>query len=374
MNSSKSGIQRTPSSKPMRDASQLPAPADHRLEVALAQQGQVVVELVQERLHAIAPIGQRRVLGGFGHMSQLNQQEVEGILQAVVLADEGQRSDRPMPPRAPARVSPCLFLPSDLLDEWPAAIMASDSWTLASITWRYSAASTKRRLPFRHALQETIASPMRTSALLLAISIAPSLASAGEPPTAAQSAAGAIPAKVRAVSLRPTDEGYPPELAAKGVQGTAELLLKLGADGNPTEVSVQSTSRSKELDQAAMAVARGLSFKAKDPANPVTQVLVPIEFLRDSPGTLSNKTCQEFNVDLAYFKATFPELEVRNMPVVNMTVGSYVSYGIVGLSQDRALAYMKRVETAATGIVEACAKEPEAGYTKTFTKLVKDAG
>ena len=154
----------------------------------------------------------------------------------------------------------------------------------------------------------------------------------------------------------------------------AELLLKLAADGSPKDIVVQASSRSAELDQAAVTVAKGLTFKTKDPANPVTQVVVPIEFLRDSLTTLPTKTCAEFNVDLGYFKATFPELETRKMPVVNMTVGSYVTYGIVGLSQDKALAYMKRVEAAAKGLVEACAKEPEASYTKTFTRLVKEAG
>jgi TonB family protein len=208
-----------------------------------------------------------------------------------------------------------------------------------------------------------------------AIAFAPSFATAADEPAApAPALATAAPVRVREVSLRPTDEGYPPELAVKGVQGTAELLLKLAPDGSPIDIVVQSTSRSLALDQAAIAVAKGLTFKSKDPANPVTQVVLPIDFMRDSLSTLPTKTCAEFNVDLAYFKATFPELETRKMPVVNMTVGSYVSYGIVGLPQDKALAYMKRVETAAKGIVEACAKEPEAGYAKTFTRLIKDAG
>jgi TonB family protein len=216
---------------------------------------------------------------------------------------------------------------------------------------------------------------MRTAHLLFTIALLPGLAVAEEPAASTPlTSAAVLPVKVRAVSLRPTDEGYPPELAAKGVQGTAELLLKLGADGNPTDIAVQSSSRSPELDQAAIAVAKGLSFKAKDPANPVAQVLVPIEFLRDSLTTLPNKTCQEFDIDLAWFKATFPELDVRKMPVVNMAVGSYVSYGIVGLSQVKALAYVKRVEQAAKGIVDACAKDPGTGFIKTFTRLVKEAG
>lgn len=215
---------------------------------------------------------------------------------------------------------------------------------------------------------------MRLVPPLPVIALLPGLAVAQEPAASSPSVPAGPPVQVRAVSLRPADEGYPPELAAKGAQGTTVLLLTLRGDGSPEQVTVQSSSRSPELDQAAIAVAKGLSFKAKDPAHPVARVLVPIEFMRDSLATLPNKTCREFNVDLAWFKATFPELDSRKMPVVNMTVGSYVSYGIVGLPQDKALAYMKRVETAAQGLAEACAKEPDAGYIKTFTRLVKEAG
>ncbi|MGM9490666.1 energy transducer TonB [Ideonella sp. YS5] len=215
---------------------------------------------------------------------------------------------------------------------------------------------------------------MRITALLTALCLAPALVAAEEPTAPTPPAATVMPVKVREVSLRPSDEGYPPELVAKGVQGTAELLLTLASDGSPKEIVVQSSSRSAALDQAAIAVAKGLTFKSKDPANPVRQVVVPIEFVRDSLTTLPQKTCREFNVDLAYFKTTFPELETRQMPVVNMTIGSYVSYGIVGLAQDKAVAYMKRVESAAKGLAEACAKEPEAGYIQTFTRLVKEAG
>jgi len=216
---------------------------------------------------------------------------------------------------------------------------------------------------------------MRLTATLTTLALLPAISVAEEPAASSPSASLANPPiQVRAVSLRPSDEGYPPELAAKGVQGTTELLITLAPDGSPREVVVQSSSRSPELDRAAVAVAKGLGFKSKDPANPIAVVLVPVEFLRDSLVTLSKKTCQEFNVDLDYFKSAFPELDTRKMPVVNMTVGSYVSYGIVGLSQDRTLAYVKRVEAAAKGIAEACAKEPEAGYIKTFTRLVKEAG
>ncbi|WP_374674346.1 TonB family protein [Ideonella sp.] len=86
---------------------------------------------------------------------------------------------------------------------------------------------------------------------------------AASAPTAA---APSLPQRIREVSLRPTDAGYPPELSAKGVQGTIELRVRLGADGSPTEVSLHASSRSPERDQAAVAVARGLLHHDLHPA------------------------------------------------------------------------------------------------------------
>jgi TonB family protein len=218
---------------------------------------------------------------------------------------------------------------------------------------------------------------MRTPLTFLVAAL-PLFAAAEEPaasaPVPASAPAASKPVKIRAVSLRPADPGYPAELAGNGVQGTTDVLINVSADGTPTDVSVQSTSRSAELDRAAVVVAKGLKFTVKDPAKPIGELLVPIEFMRDSVATLSKKTCSEFNVDVAYFKTTFPELETRKMTVINMTVGSLVTLGASGLSQDKLLLHIKKLEAAAKAIVEACAQHPEAGYLKTFTGLVKESG
>jgi hypothetical protein len=84
---------------------------------------------------------------------------------------------------------------------------------------------------------------------------------------------------------------------------------------------------------------------------------------------LSQKTCAEFNVDVAYFKATFPELETRKMATVNMTVGLL----FLGFQSGTALERLKRVEAAAKTVVDACARQPDATYLKTFADLVKNA-
>nr|BCU00191.1 hypothetical protein [uncultured bacterium] len=215
---------------------------------------------------------------------------------------------------------------------------------------------------------------MRTLALLFMFAAgAPLVALAEEQAASAPAAAEPKLVKVRAVSLRPTDPGYPPELANGGVQGTTELLIRINTEGVPTDVSVRASSRSQALDQAAIAVGKDLKFTVKDPSKPPGDLIVPIEFMRDSVASLSRKSCAEFNVDVAYFKSTFPELDTRKMTVINMTVGAFVALGISG-PPDKSLALIKKVEAAAKGVIDACAKDPEASFTKTFGTLVKEGG
>lgn len=181
--------------------------------------------------------------------------------------------------------------------------------------------------------------------------------------------------KAKTISLRPsaTDSIYPEGLARKGIQGKTELLVKLAPDGTPTSVSIESSSRSPELDQAAKELALDLKFGIKGSTGQKVELVVPIEFARDSISTLPAKKCSDFNADYAYFKATFPELLVREMRVINMTVGSVVLLGVKGVPGDK-LALAKRTEVAAAAIVEACASNPEANYLKTFTNLVAEGG
>jgi len=182
------------------------------------------------------------------------------------------------------------------------------------------------------------------------------------------------PVKTETVSFRPRDAVYPEELADNGVQGMAEVLVQLSAEGVPSDVSVFSTSRSTGLDQAAMKAVKKLRFKSGEPGKALTAVVVPVEFKRDSVNTLSQKTCAEFNVDVSYFKTTFPEQTTRKMDVINMSVGVIASFGLAGLSQDKAMAYIRKLEAAAKGIVDACAANPEAAYMKTFAGLVESSG
>lgn len=182
------------------------------------------------------------------------------------------------------------------------------------------------------------------------------------------------PIRVRTISLRPTDPEYLPELVAKGVQGKAEVLVSVGPDGAPKDLSVSKTSRSNELDAAAIKVVRELKFSAPQGDNrPLQTILVPVKFLRDSISTLPKKTCSEFNTDVQYYRSTFPEEEIGKMSVINMTIGVLVlSASQQGLGDIASAS--RKASAAGKHIVDACAITPDAMYFQLFRDIARKSG
>lgn len=73
---------------------------------------------------------------------------------------------------------------------------------------------------------------------------------------------------------------YPEELGCSGIGGRVIVRLKLGTDGRPADVHVQSTSRHAALDAAAVEAVRGWEFTPATAAGrPVTTTIqVPVTF------------------------------------------------------------------------------------------------
>ncbi|HEY9107887.1 MAG TPA: energy transducer TonB [Roseateles sp.] len=224
-----------------------------------------------------------------------------------------------------------------------------------------------------------MSSPTAVCALALLALVSSSLQAQPEP-AASEPAASAPPAtrvvRLKAQSLRPGGTAYPAALAEQGVQGTAEVLVRIAPDGTPADVSLHATSRSAALDEQALAYVRGLRFGARSGAGSgaLPDVILPVEFLRDTVEGLLAKTCAEFNIDKAYFKAAFPETEPSHMPVVRMTTGMLLLAGMPRQSGEALVAQARQLNAAAAGIESACEAEPEANYLKRFVELVKKAG
>lgn len=190
---------------------------------------------------------------------------------------------------------------------------------------------------------------------------------AQEPATSATTAPATTPERLNTLSYRPADRPYPKELSAAGVQGTSEVLVTLDAAGAMSAVSISQTSRSEKLDLAALALVKSLHFKV-DAGSAPTQVVVPVEFLRDSLSTLPQKLCKEFNIDLEYFKTAFPEKQPRDMTVFKMSVGYLTLMGKQSMEQRIALA--KGLNEIVPIAVSTCAAQPDAKFFEVFAQAI----
>lgn len=73
---------------------------------------------------------------------------------------------------------------------------------------------------------------------------------------------------------------YPPQAIRQHQQGTVMLKVLVGLDGTPEEITVERSSGSRLLDQAAIAAVRTWVFNAgmKNGQPARGYALVPIEF------------------------------------------------------------------------------------------------
>ncbi|PZT27204.1 energy transducer TonB [Stenotrophomonas maltophilia] len=73
---------------------------------------------------------------------------------------------------------------------------------------------------------------------------------------------------------------YPPAAFRAGIQGEVILIIDVDASGNVTNVTVEKSSRNRDLDRAAMEAARKWRFNAAESGGKKTagRVRVPVNF------------------------------------------------------------------------------------------------
>lgn len=73
---------------------------------------------------------------------------------------------------------------------------------------------------------------------------------------------------------------YPPAALRRRLEGEVVLIITVDAQGNPTDIQVQKSSRYRELDQEAIRAARSWKFnpEIRDGRAIAGRVLVPIKF------------------------------------------------------------------------------------------------
>ena len=97
------------------------------------------------------------------------------------------------------------------------------------------------------------------------------------PPAPAQSIGSSVDASSRALN----PPRYPPTEARQGVGGTVVLVISIDAQGNVLDVSVEKSSRNRNLDRAAMDAARKWRFnpEVRDGVAVASRVRVPVDFV-----------------------------------------------------------------------------------------------
>jgi TonB family protein len=184
----------------------------------------------------------------------------------------------------------------------------------------------------------------------------------------AQQTAPAAP-KVENLGEHYIDPGqalYPHELAQQGVQGRTVIEGLLHPDLRMSDLKVITSSRSEVLDKNALLIIRAIDPGIKKAPLEVTKFTVTIVFMRDSIEQLKEKTCSEFIADFDYFRKTFPELPMTDMPLIG-----YVSGILIMVKPDTYRLYMGREESIIKRTVAICRASPERRFVATMVAEIK---
>lgn len=103
------------------------------------------------------------------------------------------------------------------------------------------------------------------------------------PPSAPPSAPAQASASTSAQPIHSPRPRFPPRALQRGESGSILLQVQVDAQGNPAEVDVVQSSRSRDLDREAVRAVRQWRFRpaTRDGAPIASKVLIPIDF---SPG------------------------------------------------------------------------------------------
>lgn len=156
------------------------------------------------------------------------------------------------------------------------------------------------------------------------------------------------------------------ELQARGIQGQPVVKFIVQPDGSVTDVAIERTSQSDELDQVALDLTREMVVEpGKDADGNAVAVAtqMPFNFWKDSmaSGQLFKKTCADYVIDADWFLAKNPDKALNDMRLWKLTLGTYVVTHKDGF---------RAKHPKPQDVYDNCAAKPKAKFFKTFEKSV----
>ena len=178
------------------------------------------------------------------------------------------------------------------------------------------------------------------------------------------------PARAREIVVYPDDQEYPAELVKTGVQGTAFVLVAFNPDGTPVSTAVRTTSRSDQLDEIALSIVRKLSLQqTTDSGTPrYSSVLVPVKFSKDVVTDLGKKSCEDLNVDLAYFRSVFPQKKSEDLELFSIATGAL----FLIVKNEKRMPIVAGRKTVISKTIATCAAEPERKFFEVMLRAADE--
>jgi TonB family protein len=181
-------------------------------------------------------------------------------------------------------------------------------------------------------------------------------------------APAAAPLDIGEQVLEPGSSSYPAELAATGAQGTVHTRSTIGPDGRLLDAQVVTSSKSAQLDERAVAYVNKLRITSPVDSSPGRSALLQVTFARDTTSTILEKTCEEFNTDLAFARGLDPAATASDLR------GYRLAQGLVMFAKNRdrkeIAVLAKNFKGAPAAIESACAAQPDGNFAATLERVI----
>ncbi|RNF83740.1 TonB family protein [Montanilutibacter psychrotolerans] len=174
-------------------------------------------------------------------------------------------------------------------------------------------------------------------------------------------------ARMATLNPEPGSEHYPAGVVTSGAQGTVIVRAGIAPDGWLVDPVVEQSSKSPSLDALALAYAKATKLKQKDGAAFPPSILVPIEFRKDTVLTIRQKSCGDFNADLAFARSISPGATAQQTQGFRLATGMLML--LPGIPMERQVEVVRNLKALGPRIESHCASNPEARFMESLSNL-----